>query len=390
MSKISKKIAREKFSIPKDTLQQVTSDHAEVQALGAKILDAPDIRLPPGRAHDKALRIWQDWMDRAAEAGVTLPYTSPAERFSGRFPSYLSEEQAVIKYILSGNAEAAVREPPVVLTTIGAPGAGKSTLLKKLAADETLNALRSDPDEGVLENLGPFLFGRHILHTTGGHPDPRSPIERQILELNQWRSPPYDTFRWASNIINTNITATAVAALRDVEFHWTGAGAFGLSLIRDGYKAAGYQMDAVLLVTGHNKRLALEALRARPCAPDDFDTKALGYIALLPQSLALADRIRIYDGDAIEPHLVFEAKRDPASGELTVALRDTDGLSHVLQNMNADIERCTSLPDPKTGNPFDVEPARIGLNFLQNLTDQPPRGLDNGAASKLAPGRQNG
>ena len=362
MSEASAKIAAEKFAVPPETMAKVASDQAAVAALGEKLGKIRLAALAPG-SYDEAHRIWQEWMDRAREAGIKLPYGSPSERFSGEFPSYLPEEQEVIAHILlnrpqAGPASRLHGEHPALLTTIGAPGSGKSTLLEETAADEIPCAVRVDPDEGVLENFGPYLWARHILRSAiGESADPDA--AKRIEANNRWRLPPYETFRWASNAINTAVAARAVAEERDVEFHWTGAGMFGLSLIRDGYKEAGYRVDALVVVTGREERLRREARRLRPCAPEDFAQKALDFVKLLPQSVAQTDRICVYDGDTVPAATkVFDAVRDPQTRAFRVTACDDDGMRRVLETLKQDVA-AAQLPDKA--------PYQAGLDLLSRM-----------------------
>lgn len=349
------------FNVPEELIAPLRADHAVMLQLGG-LLSEKGLSV---QRHSGAAAGWDTWLKQASAARITLPYSSLEERLSGRFPSFLPEEQKLVLHILSKKSEEWFPQnsmpSPATRISLGAPGAGKSTLLKELSAQETPGALCSDPDEGVLENLGPYLAVRHLLRDASAAPDPNLPPDLRIKAKNEWRLPPYNAFRGASNVINTLNTGTGLARGWPIEFHWTGAGAFGLRMINEGYKPAGRFIDMVMEVTSYEQRLMREERRQRPATEEDFRDKAVDCIKLLPQSLLAADHFRLFDGDPLSPRLVFEAYRDIGTREMKVFGKDPQGIAHVLANMEADIAR-TQKPDPAIGE---------GLVFLRGLLALP-------------------
>ncbi len=269
-------------------------DEQAVKDFGKNILRAYEALSETDKA--KADAVWQKWMGKANEASVALPYQTPAERFNGNFPSFDFEESDII--INHTLANAIAQKNPTLLLTGGGTGSGKSTLLSKLIKEEMPHAVLLDPDEGVLENHGPYLWARAVLKMALGKPvAPGASVEEIIAQRNEWRLPAYDIFRAASNAINTEIASEVVAKGYDAAFGFTDIKGDGFAVQLPAYKQAGYKLDYVAVFARLDVRNALENYRERPADPADRVNKVRDFIGALPDYLELCDRTRFYIAD---------------------------------------------------------------------------------------------
>ncbi|MEJ0063035.1 MAG: hypothetical protein WDO70_07500 [Alphaproteobacteria bacterium] len=334
------------------------ADHDAVAALGncflPLFLNGDQDILAPSRD------IWANWLQQAEEANVVLPYQTPQERFSGKFPSYLESEAQIIEHILFAplqgfkpDAQPVLLDTmglPVLLDTLGPPGGEKSTLLRRIQAAELPHSILSDPDEGVLENLGPYRLARAVKKLDEGRRGLEKlqglPPAKYIGIRNLWREPPYNTFRAASNATNTQVTGKAVAEGQSVAFGWTGIKGYGLDvLIKQGYIPAGYRQDSLVTFADLETSQTLEGYRERPASPVDFVNKRIDYILALPETLPIADRARLF-AVRLNQEPLLAATLNPKLG-----IRDTvpDGVQAIRKILEKEQTRLDQTKDERAG-----------------------------------------